>query len=79
MVKMPDGQRLSRRFAVHCLLQVVVDWIESCDPGIYDFDLASNYPRHVYGPEQRTSTLDELGLAPQALLFTQQQGDGHES
>ena len=56
-------------------MQAVVDWIESRDPDIYDFDLASSYPRRVYGPEQRASTLAELGLAPQALLFTQQQSE----
>lgn len=55
VVRMPDGQRLTRRFGRECNLQAVVDFIESADPDIYegsDFDLVSNYPRQVLGCPQ---------------------------
>lgn len=45
VVKLPDGQRLDRRFPKTCCLQAVVDWVESADPEIFDFTFVSNYPR----------------------------------
>eukprot|EP00966_Prymnesium_polylepis_P284651 6576600-Prymnesium_polylepis.1 len=48
------------------------------DPDIYDgadFDLVSNYPRRVFGAAEREATLEELGLHPQAMLFTKEQDD----
>jgi len=77
-IRMPDGQRLQRRFGKECTLQHVVDFVESSDPDIYDgadFDLVSNYPRRVFGAAEREATLEELGLHPQAMLFTKEQDD----
>ena len=45
VVKLPDGQRLDRRFPTTCHLQAVVDWVESASPEIFDFTFVSNYPR----------------------------------
>jgi len=73
VVRMPDGERLVRRFPKDCALQCVVDWIESCKPDAEDFDLVSNYPRKEFGMEHRTSTLEQLGLHPAATLFTKEQ------
>ena len=53
----------------------MVDWIESCDPGIYEFDLVSNYPRRQFSTEHRQSSLEELGLDQAATLFTKEQED----
>ena len=50
----------------------MVDWIESCDPEIYELDLVSNYPKKVLGLEHRSSTLEELGLYPEITLFTKE-------
>mmetsp|Transcript_22643 Transcript_22643/g.37410 ORF Transcript_22643/g.37410 Transcript_22643/m.37410 type:complete len:474 (+) Transcript_22643:54-1475(+) len=73
IVRMPDGQRLSRRFPKSCCLQVVVDWIESSEPDIEDFDLVINYPRKEFTAEHRAVSLEELGLHPAATLFTKEQ------
>eukprot|EP00965_Chrysotila_dentata_P073935 2441962-Pleurochrysis_carterae.AAC.1 len=54
------------------LCQVVVDWIEGCQPECEDFDLVSNYPRREFARAQRTSTLEALGLHPAATLFTKE-------
>lgn len=57
------------------LLQSVVDWIESSDPDIYDFDLVSNYPRRDLGVDSRSCTLEALGLLPAVTLFTKERCD----
>ena len=78
VVRMPDGQRLSRRFAKTSALQAVVDFVECSDPDIYEgaeFDLVSNYPRKVLTAECREQNLEELGLHPAATLFTKEQDD----
>ena len=68
---MPDGRRLDRRFPKDSALSVVVDWVESEEPELFDFALVSNYPRKEFGDaEQLATSLDELGLHPQAMFFT---------
>ena len=54
VVKLPDGQRLDRRFPKTCHLQAVVDWVESAEPEIFDFTLVSNYPRRRRRPPPPT-------------------------
>ena len=51
----------------------MIDWIESCNPDIYEFDLVSNYPRRVFSAEHREATLVDLGLDQSATLFTKEQ------
>ena len=51
----------------------MIDWIESCDPDIYEFDLVSNYPRREFSAEHREATLVDLGLDQSATLFTKEQ------
>ena len=71
VVRMPDGRRLDRRFPKDCALRVVVDWVESEEPELFDFALVSNYPRKEFGDaEQLATSLDELGLHPSAMFFT---------
>ena len=53
--------------ATFLIWQVVVDWIESSDPDMYDgydFDLLSSYPRREFGPECRADSLESLVRAP---------------
>ena len=55
--------------ATFLIWQVVVDWIESSDPDMYDgydFDLLSSYPRREFGPDCRADSLDSLVRAPGA-------------
>jgi len=71
VVKLPDGQRLDRRFPKTCHLQAVADWVESASPEIFDFTFVSNYPRREFSaPEQLATSLSDLGLESQAMLFT---------
>jgi chemotaxis protein histidine kinase CheA len=75
VIRLSDGRRLDRRFGKRERLQAVVDYIESELPDIYDgadFELVSNYPRKVFSAETRSATLEDLGLCPQATLFTKE-------
>ncbi|CAI5731746.1 unnamed protein product [Hyaloperonospora brassicae] len=70
-----NGTRLDHVFYAHDTLQTVRDFIdvEFYDRGISirNYELATNFPKRVYGPELLDVTLAESGLAPQALVFVQ--------
>jgi hypothetical protein len=76
VVKLPDGQRLDRRFPKTCHLQAVVDWVESAEPEIFDFTLVSKYPRrrrrppppHPSSPPRRLAASPPCRLSPRLGL-----------
>lgn len=72
LVRMPNGQRLNRRFPRTSTLQSVFDWVESSDPDIYELELVSSYPKRVFGAANCGETLETLGLHPDATLFTKE-------
>ncbi|CAM6127880.1 unnamed protein product [Calypogeia fissa] len=72
LLRLPNGERKDRRFYSHENIQKVYDYVDSLgffDPGKYN--LVSNFPRTVYGPDKLTSSLKDAGLHPQASLFVQ--------
>ena len=75
IVRMPDGPRVTRRFAKSMTLAVVRGWVESSSPPerpMASFELVSNYPRFV-GTEANTGiSLEEAGLHPQATFFVKE-------
>ncbi|OWZ15989.1 hypothetical protein PHMEG_00010271 [Phytophthora megakarya] len=62
-------------FYAHDTLKTVRDFIDveffDREITIRNFELATNFPKKVYGPELLDVTLAEAGLAPQALVFVQ--------
>ena len=52
-------------------LQEVVNFVGSLDQVKGDFSLASSFPRRVFAEDAMDTSLSELQLAPQALLFVQ--------
>ena len=52
-------------------LQEVVNFVGSLDQVKGDFTLASSFPRRVFTEDAMDTSLSELQLAPQALLFVQ--------
>eukprot|EP00898_Chlorokybus_atmophyticus_P007586 jgi/Chlat1/7829/Chrsp66S07281 len=73
LIRLPDGQRVSRRFPASATVQTVYDFVDSLDfVKVDDYSLATNFPRKVYGPETRAQTLQHSGLHPQAMLFLQE-------
>jgi len=71
-VRLPTGQRIGKEFLCTDTLQSVYDLVDST--GILDvgtYTLATFFPRVLYGQNQLSSTLEELGLNPQSGLFVE--------
>eukprot|EP00727_Mastigamoeba_balamuthi_P002122 m51a1_g11907 putative fas-associated factor 2-b-like (412) ;mRNA; f:629449-630949 len=69
-VRLPDGSRVSRRFAADERLEVAFALADTGvpEPGMYR--LCTNFPRREFGEDEAQSlTLRDAGLCPQALLF----------
>ncbi|CEG39579.1 Predicted regulator of the ubiquitin pathway (contains UAS and UBX domains) [Plasmopara halstedii] len=70
-----NGKRLEHIFYAHDTLGTVRDFIDvefyDRDIPIRNYELATNYPKKVYGPELLNVTLADAGLAPQALVYVQ--------
>ena len=72
LVRMPDGPRISRRFAKDAPLESVRRWVEASTPAerpMASFDLVSNYPRFAASSANAATTLEAAGLHPQATFF----------
>ncbi|OQS00078.1 hypothetical protein THRCLA_06253 [Thraustotheca clavata] len=70
-----NGTRLERLFHATDTFQVVRDFVDVSlfdnELAIVNYELATNYPRKVWSPEEVTITLLDAGLVPQALLYVQ--------
>uniref|UniRef100_A0AAV1TEE8 UBX domain-containing protein n=1 Tax=Peronospora matthiolae TaxID=2874970 RepID=A0AAV1TEE8_9STRA len=70
-----NGTRLEHIFYAHDTLKSVRDFIDVAfydrEIPIQNYELATNFPKRVYGPELLAVTLADAGLAPQALVFVQ--------
>ncbi|KAL3894999.1 MAG: hypothetical protein SGPRY_013644, partial [Prymnesium sp.] len=74
-VRMPEGNRVSRRFDKGSSLSVVRAWVEASSPAerrMVSFQLVSSYPRYVVSEERAAVTLEQAGLHPQATLFVRE-------
>jgi len=76
LLRLPDGQRLQRRFAKAALLANVLDWVESepssmVEPG--KFCVVQKWPGHCreLGVAEAPQQLSALGFARQEALFLQ--------
>jgi len=65
--RLSDGSRLQRRFYRTDKLQLVYDFIDSKNIEQNDYDLVTNFPLRKF--DDKTKTLAELDLYPQASLF----------
>ncbi|RLN56203.1 hypothetical protein BBJ29_005011 [Phytophthora kernoviae] len=70
-----NGTRLNHIFYAHDTLQTVRDFVDveffDREIAILNYELATNYPKKVYGPDVPDVTLADAGLAPQALVYVQ--------
>ncbi|KAJ8650199.1 hypothetical protein MRB53_003222 [Persea americana] len=72
LVRFPTGERKERRFHSSAPIQSIYDYVDSLDfLKVERYNLVSNFPRVVYGPEKRSFSLKEAGLHPQASLFVE--------
>ncbi|XP_010252722.1 PREDICTED: plant UBX domain-containing protein 10 [Nelumbo nucifera] len=72
LVRFPNGERKERRFHNIATIQSVYDYVDSLDClNSEKYSLVSNFPRVVYSPENRSLSLKDAGLHPQASLFVE--------
>ncbi|KAL4570613.1 hypothetical protein LXL04_026271 [Taraxacum kok-saghyz] len=72
-VRLPTGDKIERRFSCTETLQSIYEFVDSS--GVLDvgsYTLVTFFPRVLYGQDQLSSTLEELGLVhPQTSLFVE--------
>lgn len=71
VIKLPEGQRLERRFFKHQSLKYLYYYV-FCHPDSPDeFDITTNFPRKVLccKPEDNPPTFQEAGLGKSTMLF----------
>ncbi|CAH0485896.1 unnamed protein product [Peronospora farinosa] len=70
-----NGTRLDHIFYAHDTLKMVRDFIDveffDREITIRNYELATNFPKKVYGPDLVNVTLTDAGLAPRALVYVQ--------
>lgn len=70
LVRMPNGERRERRFQNCTKVSAIYDYVDSLGTlEAVKYNLVTNFPRVVYGPEKRGQTLKDAGLHPHASLF----------
>jgi hypothetical protein len=76
VLRLPSGERASRRFDKDAPLEQVFDWAEV---NLVDIELAclvSSYPRKIFQyPEDAHLTLQEAGFFPSAMLLLEERPD----
>ncbi|CAG8779427.1 7139_t:CDS:2, partial [Acaulospora morrowiae] len=65
-IRRPDGQPITHTFQSTDTLQVVYDHVSPQVIG--PFQLATTFPRKIFGDPEMGKTLKELGLVPSAVL-----------
>jgi len=71
-IRLPNGDRLERRFYFSTKLQRVVDFVEessSLEAG--RFQLVSSFPRRVFVDGEMSASLEELGLSSKVVLLAE--------
>ncbi|KAJ9555447.1 hypothetical protein OSB04_010061 [Centaurea solstitialis] len=79
-IRLPGGSSLQEKFEPTSTLRMVKDYVdEKQEASIGSYDLAIPYPRKVFGDQDLSKTLKELGLLDrQALIVVPHlQGAGH--
>ena len=76
MVRLPCGTRRQRRFRESDVVGALYHYVDSLEENTAGaYKLVTNFPRRVFGQEDKELTLKEAGLAPQAALFLQSEDD----
>jgi len=75
-VRLPDGSNHNRRFAAGNTVRQLYAWVDSLEECDYaKYSLVCGFPRKVFGPDTLEQTLEAAGLAPQGVLFVQQEDE----
>mmetsp|Transcript_31628 Transcript_31628/g.43874 ORF Transcript_31628/g.43874 Transcript_31628/m.43874 type:complete len:103 (+) Transcript_31628:422-730(+) len=63
LVRLPNGDRQKRRFALDDKIQAIYDFVASLESLEYHkFSLATTFPKKVYGEDTLSLTIKEAGL-----------------
>ena len=72
---LPNGKKVDRRFhssdTVEVLRAFLTLHLEETGVEIKNFGLSTSFPKKTFGEEDNTLTLEEAGLAPQAVVMVQ--------
>ena len=72
---LPNGKKVDRRFrsadTVEVLRAFLTVHLEETGVEIKNFGLSTNFPRKTFGEADNKLTLEEAGLAPQAVVMVQ--------
>lgn len=68
-IRLPDGTSLQEKFSLTSILREVKNYVdEKQEISLRSYDLAIPYPRKVFGNEELSKTLSELGLFDRQAL-----------
>mmetsp|Transcript_14567 Transcript_14567/g.31397 ORF Transcript_14567/g.31397 Transcript_14567/m.31397 type:complete len:474 (+) Transcript_14567:170-1591(+) len=72
---LPNGKKVDRRFQSLDTMEVVKAFLivhfNEQEVEMKNFGLSTNFPKKTFGEEDDNKTLEELGLAPQAVVMVQ--------
>ena len=75
MVRLPDGSRQKRRFALDATVQQLYDFVDTIDGLTCNkYSLATTFPKKVYGAESVGLTIAQAQLQD-AMLIVQSEDD----
>ncbi|KZV45708.1 FAS-associated factor 2 [Dorcoceras hygrometricum] len=70
LIRFPNGERREHSFLCTDKIKAIYRYIDSLGlEGVANYRLISNFPRKVYGADQKGMTLKDSGLHPKASLF----------
>ncbi|KAK6123528.1 hypothetical protein DH2020_042735 [Rehmannia glutinosa] len=70
LIRFPNGERMEHSFLCTDKIQEIYKYIDSLGlVKVENYRLISNFPRKVYGFDQKRMSLKEAGLHPKASLF----------
>ena len=73
-IRMTDGKSMMQTFKANESLAAVRLWVEmNRTDGAGNFSLMQTFPRKVYGTEDMSRSLSDLGLVPASSLIIQKQ------
>lgn len=76
VMRLPEGERVNRRFSKSVALEEVFDWAEVNSVDIEVACLVSSYPRRRFRyPEDAHITLEDAGFFPSAMLLLEERID----
>eukprot|EP00163_Fabomonas_tropica_P034803 TRINITY_DN984_c0_g2_i1.p1 TRINITY_DN984_c0_g2~~TRINITY_DN984_c0_g2_i1.p1 ORF type:complete len:325 (-),score=70.57 TRINITY_DN984_c0_g2_i1:616-1590(-) len=75
-LRMPDGSKNRRRFHLADTIGTIMDYIDVQGVDLQNYQLITNFPKKIY--DDLDQTVEDAGLAPQAMLIVSEKVEGAE-